>query len=58
MEVLSLYYEAFKTFVTLAEVKNFTKTAEFSMSQPSVSLHIKNLEKEFQTTLFYVLQNF
>jgi LysR family transcriptional regulator, transcriptional activator of the cysJI operon len=48
-----LYYDALKTFVTLAEVKNFTKTAELLlMSQPSVSLHIKNLEKEFQTKLF------
>jgi LysR family transcriptional regulator, transcriptional activator of the cysJI operon len=45
--------EALKTFVTLVEVKNFTKTAELlMMSQPSVSLHIKNLEKEFQTQLF------
>jgi LysR family transcriptional regulator, transcriptional activator of the cysJI operon len=45
--------EALITFVTLAEVKNFTKTAELLlMSQPSVSLHIKNLEKEFQTQLF------
>ena len=48
-----MYYDALKTFVTLVEVKNFTKTAEILlMSQPSVSLHIKNLEKEFQTTLF------
>ena len=48
-----MYYEELKTFVTLAEVKNFTKTAEILlMSQPSVSLHIKNLEKEFQTKLF------
>ncbi|MRX56077.1 LysR family transcriptional regulator [Bacillus sp. HMSC76G11] len=48
-----MYYDALKTFVTLAEIKNFTKTAEnLRMSQPSVSLHIKNLEKEFQTTLF------
>lgn len=47
-----MYYDALKTFVTLAEVKNFTKTAELLlMSQPSVSLHIKNLEKEFQTKL-------
>ena len=49
---LFLYYEALRTFVTLVEVKNFTKTAEIlHMSQPSVSLHIKNLEKEFQTNL-------
>lgn len=48
-----MYYDALKTFVTLVEVKNFTKTAEILlMSQPSVSLHIKNLEREFQTTLF------
>ncbi|KZZ85351.1 LysR family transcriptional regulator [Bacillus sp. SJS] len=48
-----MYYDALKTFVTLAEVKNFTKTAErLHISQPSVSLHIKNLEKEFQTKLF------
>ncbi|RFU70379.1 LysR family transcriptional regulator [Peribacillus saganii] len=48
-----MYYDALKTFVTVAEVKNFTKTAEMlRMSQPSVSLHIKNLEKEFQTQLF------
>lgn len=46
-------YDELKTFVILAEVKNFTKTAEtLHMSQPSVSLHIKNLEKEFQTQLF------
>ncbi|MDA1475857.1 LysR family transcriptional regulator [Bacillus changyiensis] len=48
-----MYYDALKTFVTLAEVKNFTKTAErLLVSQPSVSIHIKNLEKELQTTLF------
>jgi len=48
-----MQYDALKTFVTLVEVKNFTKTAEILlMSQPSVSLHIKNLEKEFQTKLF------
>ena len=48
-----MYYDELKTFVTLVEVKNFTKTAEILlMSQPSVSLHIKNLEKEFQTILF------
>lgn len=48
-----MHYDALKTFVTLAEVKNFTKTAELLlMSQPSVSMHVKNLEKEFQTKLF------
>ncbi|WP_163100152.1 LysR family transcriptional regulator [Peribacillus alkalitolerans] len=48
-----MYFDALKTFVTLAEVKNFTKTSDsLHISQPSVSLHIKNLEKEFQTELF------
>ncbi|WP_053219990.1 LysR family transcriptional regulator [Virgibacillus senegalensis] len=48
-----MYYDALRTFITVAETKNFTKTAEkLHISQPSVSLHIKNLEKEFQTELF------
>ena len=48
-----MHYDTLKTFITLVEVKNFTKTAEIlRMSQPSVSLHIKNLETEFNTTLF------
>ena len=47
-----MYYDALKTFITLVEIKNFTKTAALlNMSQPNVSLHIKNLEKDFQTTL-------
>ncbi|MGM9957573.1 MAG: LysR family transcriptional regulator, partial [Peribacillus sp.] len=47
-----MYYDALKTFVTLVEVKNFTKTADrLLMSQPNVSLHIKKLEQEFQTKL-------
>ncbi|MGE7941130.1 LysR family transcriptional regulator [Lysinibacillus xylanilyticus] len=48
-----MQYDALKTFITLAEVKNFTKASEIlHISQPSVSLHIKNLEQDFQTTLF------
>ena len=48
-----MYYDILKTFVTLVEVKSFTKTAKILlMSQPSVSLHIKNLEREFDTKLF------
>lgn len=47
-------FEELATFLTLCEVKNFTQTAEkLSMSQPTVSLHIKNLENEFQTKLFH-----
>ncbi len=45
--------DALKTFVTLVEVNNFTKASEIlHISQPSVSLHVKNLEHELQTTLF------
>lgn len=41
-----------KTFVAVVELKNFTKAAQaLNMSQPSVSIHIKNLENMFQTTL-------
>ncbi|TYR80694.1 LysR family transcriptional regulator [Priestia megaterium] len=48
-----MYYDALKTFVTVVEEKSFTKAAEkLLISQPSVSVHIKNLEKEFQTSLF------
>lgn len=48
-----MQYDALKTFITLVEVNNFTKTSEIlHISQPSVSLHIKNLEQELQTTLF------
>ena len=35
-----------KTFVTLAELKHFGKTANaLHMTQPNVSLHIKQLQK-------------
>ncbi|ADE69293.1 selenium metabolism-associated LysR family transcriptional regulator [Priestia megaterium] len=48
-----MYYDALKTFVSVVEEQSFTKAAEKLMiSQPSVSVHIKNLEKEFQTSLF------
>ncbi|OWP59073.1 LysR family transcriptional regulator [Bacillus velezensis] len=47
-----MYYGELKTFIAVVEEKNFTKAAQKLMiSQPSVSLHIKNLEKEFQTAL-------
>lgn len=47
-----MYYDALRTFITLVEVKNFTKAAEkLHISQPSVSLHIKNLERELGTKL-------
>ncbi|MFJ7408580.1 MULTISPECIES: LysR family transcriptional regulator [unclassified Lysinibacillus] len=48
-----MQYDALKTFITLVEVNNFTKASEIlHISQPSVSLHIKNLEQAFHTTLF------
>lgn len=44
--------EEIKTFITVVEVKNFTKAAEqLNLSQPSVSNHIKNLENYFGVTL-------
>jgi LysR family transcriptional regulator, transcriptional activator of the cysJI operon len=48
-----MYYDALKTFVTVVEEGNFTRAAEKRLiSQPSVSVHIQNLEKEFDTSLF------
>lgn len=48
-----MYYDALRTFVTVVEEGNFTRAAEKRLiSQPSVSVHIQNLEKEFDTTLF------
>ncbi|MDO5294307.1 MAG: LysR family transcriptional regulator [bacterium] len=41
-----------KTFITVVELKNFTKAAEvLNLSQPSVSIHIKNLEAQFEVKL-------
>lgn len=41
-----------KTFISVVELKNFTKAAEaINLSQPSVSLHIKHLEEYFNTVL-------
>jgi DNA-binding transcriptional LysR family regulator len=48
-----MYYDALRTFITVVEEGNFTKAAEKRLiSQPSVSVHIQNLEKEFHTSLF------
>ncbi|RAL22066.1 selenium metabolism-associated LysR family transcriptional regulator [Thermoflavimicrobium daqui] len=45
-------YDALRTFVTVVEERNFTKAAEkLILSQPTVSLHIKQLEVELQTHL-------
>ena len=42
----------FKNFVTVVEQKHFSRAAELlNLSQPGVSMHIRNLENEFGTTL-------
>ncbi|CDQ21593.1 DNA-binding transcriptional regulator, LysR family [Halobacillus karajensis] len=44
--------EALKTYITAIDEKSFTKASEvLNLSQPTVSAHIKNLERFFQTTL-------
>ncbi|SFK38668.1 DNA-binding transcriptional regulator, LysR family [Halobacillus dabanensis] len=44
--------EALKTYVTAIDEKSFTKASELlNLSQPTVSAHIKNLERFFQTSL-------
>ena len=42
----------FKNFVTVVEQKHFSRARELlNLSQPGVSMHIRNLENEFGTTL-------
>lgn len=42
------------TFITVAKVKNFTKTAEIlNITQPAVSQHISALERYYNVKLFY-----
>ena len=44
--------EELKTFISVVEFKNFTKAAKYlNLSQPSVSNHIKNLERYFDTKI-------
>lgn len=50
---LSMYYDALRTFIAVVDEGNFSRAAEKRLiSQPSVSVHIQNLEKEFETILF------
>lgn len=43
-----------KIFVTVAEQQHFSRAAELlNLSQPGVSMHIRNLENEFGATLFH-----
>lgn len=55
MEVIkSVIVDTMKVFVTVIEQKNFTRAAELlSISQPNVSLHIRNLENELGTKLIH-----
>lgn len=46
--------DALRVFVTVAEQRHFSKAAELlNLSQPGVSLHIKNLENELGTRLLH-----
>ncbi|MGE7592039.1 selenium metabolism-associated LysR family transcriptional regulator [Peribacillus frigoritolerans] len=43
-----------KVFVTVIEQKNFSRAGDIlNLSQPGVSLHIRNLENELETKLIY-----
>lgn len=46
--------ETLQIFVTVAEQKNFSRAAKLlHLSQPGVSLHIRNLEQELDAKLFH-----
>lgn len=46
----------FEYFHQLVKEKNFSKVAQkFSVSQPTVTLAIKRLEEEFETTFLSVI---
>ncbi|MBP1156645.1 MULTISPECIES: LysR substrate-binding domain-containing protein [unclassified Paenibacillus] len=46
--------ETLRVFVTVAEQSNFSRAAEIlNLSQPGVSLHIRNLENEFGAKLLH-----
>lgn len=45
--------EKLKTLVTLAKIKNYTKTAKIlSITQPAVTQHIQALENEYGIKIF------
>lgn len=46
--------DTLKVFITVAELSNFSRAAEIlNLSQPGVSLHIRNLENEFGVQLMH-----
>lgn len=54
LEVETMIADPLKIFVTVAEHKNFSRAAEeLYLSQPSVSLQIRNLENELGTKLIH-----
>lgn len=45
--------QALRVFITVAELENFTRTAEhLHMSQPAVSQYIRQLEQQYGVRLF------
>lgn len=53
-EVFSLNYDYYKTFIALAQTKNFSTTAKkLNISQSTVSNRIKELEKYIGSSLLY-----
>lgn len=45
-------FKQLETFVTIAKLKSFSKAAEhLFLTQPTISNHIQNLEKELKTIL-------
>lgn len=53
-ENITMIVDTMKVFVTVIEQKNFTRAAEIlNISQPNVSLHIRNLENDFGTKLIH-----
>lgn len=50
---MSLLDDKLETFITVCEVKNFTKAGEIlGLTQPAVSQHVKKLEEELGTQIF------
>lgn len=48
--------EWYKTFVTFAKTENINEAAKkLNISQPAVSLHLKNLEAQFELPLFQMM---
>lgn len=52
--MICMIVDTMKVFVTVIEQKNFTRAAEIlNISQPNVSLHIRNLENDFGAKLLH-----